>query len=95
MTVPNEYQLGASVKISTQFKDENGTLTDPTAVTLTLITPDGTTANLTPIANPTVGNYEYVYETVMVGSHYYRWYGNGVVDTAGEFGFVVKPSNFI
>lgn len=66
------YDLGDTVALGVQIKDDAGTLTDPSSITLTITLPDGTTSTPTPTHDDT-GLYSYAYVTTQAGRHVARW----------------------
>lgn len=92
----NEYPQGTVVTVSVEFKTEDGVLTDPTTVTLTVRKPDKTLVTVTPTPIST-GVYEGRVDTEggPEGNWYYRWDGSGTLEAAEEWGFIVKHSNVL
>ena len=75
-----------------KFKDDNGTLFDPTTVTATLTYPSGTmaaytTANVYPpvgVTNPSVGVYKLKVDCTQKGNYIVEWSGTGSAGAATE-----------
>lgn len=68
--------LGATRKLTTAVRDENGALTNASTISLTLLLPDGTTAGpfTTPaVTNPSTGVYTYNYVPNQAGRHIAEW----------------------
>jgi hypothetical protein len=73
--------------VTLDFTDSvNGVLTDPTALTLTITLPDGTTSPVTP-SHTSTGVYAGTYVPTMNGLHSYVWQATGVGQSTerGEF----------
>ena len=73
-----------------------GVATDPTAATLTVEKPDGSTTSYTAgqLAHPTVGTYTVVVSLDQHGPWYWRAVGTGTAQTTGETAFTVLHSRF-
>jgi len=84
------YDIGDAVILSSEFINSVGALDDPTAVTLEIVCPDGTTLHPTPTKDST-GKYHYRY-IVNNGYGYYfsTWRGVGIVDIVKEKRFPVR-----
>lgn len=68
------HDLGDTIRLSAECRDASGTLTNATAVTLTVTLPDGTTSGHAPVNPPAVtGQYSHDYVTVQAGRHGVRW----------------------
>ena len=85
----NEYELGTTVRLETEFKDLNGDPINPTTVALIVIRPDGVTDTVSIINNTDIGDYNGNYTSSVEGDHTYTWTG----DTPG-IGFTDIKSNF-
>lgn len=74
------YDENQAVKLSGAFT-VGGVATDPTTVTFTYRTPDGTetvqTYNPGNIVKDSVGNYHYIFTPLQAGSTVYLWQGTG------------------
>lgn len=87
-----KYDIGDGIRLSVVFSDAtNGAPGDPTVVTLTLQTPDGTVSGLI-VERDAVGRYHADYLTVQPGVHTYRWAGTGALPSAAEGVFTVARS---
>lgn len=82
--------VGDSIELRTTFTVD-GVPTNPTAVTLTVRAPDGTTTTPTP-ANTATGVYEATVSADQAGTWIYRWQGTGTVVGADEGTFYVGHS---
>ncbi|MGW7085018.1 hypothetical protein ACWGH2_16220 [Streptomyces sp. NPDC054871] len=70
------YDLGATARLTAECRDPGGTLTTPSAVTVTVTRPDGST--VTPATTATgTGVYQADYVTVAAGRHTVRWQFTG------------------
>lgn len=85
----NEYITGTSVRIKSQVTDPiAGGLVDPSALILSVMTPDGIVADVsTLIVKDEVGIYHADYITSQVGVHRYSWAGSGTVAAVGKGSF--------
>lgn len=66
------YDSGDLVPLTVEIKDANGTLTNASAITLTIGLPDGTSASPTP-TNPSTGRYQVDFLALQPGSHSVSW----------------------
>lgn len=72
------FDLGAVYPAALDVFNENGVLTDPSTVTLTITLPDGTTVTPTvPLPSTVAGQLRYAYQTVQSGRHEVRWVCTG------------------
>lgn len=71
----NEYELGSTTRFEVIFKDLAGNLISPTTVTFTVLRPDGVSTSVSTINNPSTGNYNALYTSVVVGDHTDTWMG--------------------
>jgi hypothetical protein len=87
------FDIGQGVVISVAFV-VSGVATDPTTVSLTYRTPDGTETVLTyaasQIIRDSVGNYHVVLTASQAGSTTYVWTGTGADITAISGSFFVR-----
>lgn len=85
--MPQNYEVGEPIRLTSRFEDVDGTATDPTTVTLTITAPDGTTTIITSPAaalhNPSTGEWYYDLTPDAPGTWTYRFAGTGAV-VAGE-----------
>lgn len=93
----NEYVVGQVVELSIEVR-VNGSLTDPTDLTLTIQEPDGTQAteeyNPGNIVNNGTGIFYLDLDTTggPAGRWTYRWVTTGTAAGAAEGEFIVKKS---
>jgi hypothetical protein len=66
MATTREFELGETVEIYVEVKDQDGTLVDATtSITTTIYNPDGTVAQAADgMTNLDTGKYDYFYTTV-------------------------------
>lgn len=101
MLTMNTYTLGATPRLRAEFRDADGELADPTAITFKIIEPDepatvteyayGTDAELVREAE---GIYYVDWETRVAGEHCYRFVGTGAVRAVAERHFAVDAGCF-
>ncbi|GMU80033.1 MAG: hypothetical protein AMXMBFR46_28210 [Acidimicrobiia bacterium] len=84
------HDIGDVVKLTGTFRDAAGDLADPTAVTVTVLEPDGTTSTPT-ASSASTGVWTATVSIDQSGTWRYRWAGTGVVVTAEEGAFDVRP----
>ncbi|MDE1904967.1 MAG: hypothetical protein KGH75_00770 [Rhodospirillales bacterium] len=93
MTMTSVYDENQAVKLSATFT-VGGVATDPTTVSLTYRTPDGTETVLTyaasQITKDSVGNYHVVLTVTQAGSTTYLWDGTGTDIAAISGSFFVR-----
>ena len=91
----NVYDIGDIVRVSVEFKNLTGTLTDPTTVTLKYRDPTGTLTDWTvtagEIVKDGVGLYHADVSPTAAGIWAYRFVGVGTLQAAEEGTFLVKP----
>lgn len=72
--------------------------TDPTTVTLKVIGPSGATDSYTyaggDLTQDSAGVYSKDLSLSSAGTYYYKWYGTGAAEAAGEGQFSVRTSQF-
>ena len=87
------YDINQAVKVSAAFT-VGGVATDPTTVSLTYRTPDGTETVLTyagaQITKDSTGNYHVVLTVTQAGSTVYVWDGTGTDIAAISGSFFVR-----
>lgn len=96
------YTLGALVRISCTFTDQNGVPTDPASVSAAIKTPTGTVTNYAypaTIVRDGVGLYHVDVSTTgasvaEAGTWVYRWASTGAGQAAAEGSFAVLVSAF-
>jgi hypothetical protein len=86
------FDLGAVVPLSVSLTGEDGQPADATAMTVTIMLPDGTTAS-TPVTSSPIGTYTYEYPTVQAGRHVVRWLATGANAGAYTDMFEVVPAD--
>lgn len=92
-----EIKPGNYVRLTGTFLNENGGLANPTTVTLTVETSDGTHATPTPTSSATgIWTYDYlVADDCPDGEVWYRFKGTGAVVSADEGYFLVLKSRVL
>lgn len=86
----NTYLQGSQVNVAGVFKI-NGTLNDPTTVTVKYRDPDGNTTTNSSPNNPSTGNYNIDIIVNIPGQWTYQFNGVGAVIANGENFFIVDP----
>lgn len=94
----NNYTLGQSPKLQATFRDDAGTLTDPTTVVFKVRTPGGVETTYTSadgVANDSPGVWSYQLAPLdEAGTWAYRVVGTGALDAAGEAQLFAERSYF-
>lgn len=90
-TFLGRFDYGDARTVSIDFKNAAGAAANPTAVTLTVKKPDGTTPLTTP-TNPSVGRWEAVVEFDSPGRWDFHWQGTGAVHEAARAYAIVERS---
>lgn len=93
------YQSGTTVTVTQTFSVA-GVATDPTTVTFTLLSPDGTENQYTfgidaRVTNPSVGEYSLELDPTILtvpGTYYYTVVGTGLVSASGSGDFTILGS---
>lgn len=67
------YDLGDTIPLSVEVRDNTSTLTNATSCTITITQPDGTTLGPTTITATTTGIYTYNYKPTQAGRHIIKW----------------------
>lgn len=93
MASPNLYTRGQQAKLTADYKDVNGVLTDPTTPTVKVRKPDGSVVADSPVRD-TTGQYHYVVTLDTDGVWAYRFESSGNLTTASEATLIVKRSAF-
>ncbi|WP_236241160.1 hypothetical protein [Streptomyces sp. CC228A] len=70
------YDLGATVRLTAECRDPDGTLTTAATAVVTVTLPDGTTATPT-VSETSTGVYEAEHVTTAAGRHTVRWVWTG------------------
>lgn len=92
------FDIGDLVRLSAAFS-VNQQDTDPTTLTLKILTPNGVEASHVygtdlAVVKDAVGHFHFDLNVTMAGAHYYRWQGTGNAQAALEGSFYVQPSQF-
>lgn len=98
MTI-NTYQKGDLPRLTALFKNSAGTATDPTTVRFKYTTPAGATTTLVygvdgALVKDSTGNYHVDLSLTAAGMWFYRWEGEGTVQSVQEGELTVEPSGF-
>ncbi len=91
------YNIGDLIRIQGTFKDINGTVVDPTNITLKVKVPAGTVSTYYypgTITRTSTGVYYFDFAITASGTHYYNWAGTGAYTVADESSFEVVSSVF-
>lgn len=97
--MPDEYEVGQTVRLETTFRDSAGALADPTTIVCTVENPSGTETAPTVGDDAGVGAYHADVTANLPGTWQWRWKGSGGglgtgVDAVDEGFFVVRRSAF-
>jgi hypothetical protein len=86
-----EYDIGTAVTLTATFRNDDGALADPTAVTITVKKPSGTTDVYTggALTHPSTGVYEVVVTPTESGNWRWKAVGTGAVTVAEQDVFQV------
>lgn len=88
----NSYQLNTLIQLQATFKGANGVVADPTAVSVSIRTPDDVINDYSP-TRVSVGVYTYDVLLNQPGPWIYNWQGTGVVEiTSGDVYLQVQRS---
>lgn len=92
----NTYDIGDVPHVRVEFKNESGTLIDPTAVYLKYRDPAGMTTTLTygvdaALVRESLGIYYAAIPITASGDWHYRWYSTGSGQASEEHWFRVRP----
>lgn len=90
----NVYDIGDLVTLSATFKNNAGTLTDPTTVIFRIKDPSGTVTSPSPIKDST-GLYHYDLSITLAGTYWYHFEGTGLCQDAEEAYFTVRKSQTV
>jgi hypothetical protein len=102
--VGDRWRLGNHAASAEAAFTTGGVATDPTAVTLTLVAPDGTTtvwawptpgASEGTLTREAVGRFYADQTWDQAGLHWCRLVGTGTVEAAAEWGVAVRPSRVL
>ena len=93
------FDIGDEFRISIQFRDANGALSDPSTVKLTLRSVTGIIAVWDyadgSLTKPSVGNYYRDYTGQLSGDYWGRWESVGNPTLAEEFHFRIRESKVL
>jgi hypothetical protein len=87
----NNYDIGDLVRVTAEFKDIAGVVTDPTTVKLR-VRVNGVTSTYDDAVRDSAGEYHRDLSILSAGVYTYRWLGTGAVQTAKESSFSVKAA---
>ncbi len=90
----NAYNFGASVRLSAEFSNASGTLTDPTIITLKTEDPSGIEDTYTDAVKDSTGLYHRDITVSKAGIWHWRWIAEGAVSQVDEGEFSVNPTVF-
>lgn len=94
----NTHKLGNAVRVRVVFRDLDGELLDPAAVTCMIKTPDGTETSyvygVDAVVRDSEGVYHFWVATPDAGTYHYRWKGEDSVEIGNEDEFEVEESAF-
>lgn len=90
--MPNQVNIGDLLRIQAVFKNLNGVITDPTSVSLKIVTPDGVTTTKVygtdiEVVKSDTGTYYWDYTIAQKGFHRYWAVGTGLVQAVEESTF--------
>lgn len=85
----SSFDIGDRLTITATFRDQADTLINPTAVTLTVLSPDGVPTVLVPTMSST-GVWTATFAPDMAGTWNYRWGGTGALVAAEEGTFTIR-----
>ena len=93
------YNLGALVRCSVEFRDDDDALTDPAVVKFSVATPAGTVTTYTygtdaALVKASTGAYHVDVNANVVGRWPYRFFSTGSAQSAVESAFIVSESAF-
>ena len=93
--IPHTHDLGALVKVTGIFTDEEGDSLDPTAVKMSWRTPAGVNTTKVYVTDAEVvkeepGEYYVLLDANESGLWYYRWWSTGTGQAAKEFQYSIN-----
>lgn len=92
--MPGTYNIGDLVVLTAAFANETTrNAANPTATTIIVRAPDGTTSTPAP-ANPSTGTFTAQVSATQSGEWLWRAVGTGAVQAAGQSSFYVTPNSF-
>lgn len=77
------YDVGDQVRLEVTFAASDGIGTNPSAVVLAILAPDGTSSTPTPVSSGS-GVYYHLLTLTQAGRWRYRWTGTGAVIASEE-----------
>lgn len=90
MSQPNRYDIGNQIQLTATFTQvSNGSLVNPTTVTIQILDPSGVTTSPT-VSNPSTGIYTVLFTTTIPGRHAWKAKGTGTVIASGPGEFIVN-----
>lgn len=91
-----DYTQGTLLRLTGTFKNLGGALADPTAITLKVQKPDGTSTSYTyagaQVVKQSTGVYYYDVDLNQAGTWYYRYEGTSACQAAGQDSFSVTAA---
>lgn len=95
--VYDDIDIGALVRVSVEFTDNNGNDIDPSAVFFRTMDPTGTIATYTfgtdiGLKRDSLGRYHFDVSASIAGDWLCRWYSTGTGQTAEDAAFTVEGS---
>jgi hypothetical protein len=91
------YDIGDTVRVTGTFTDATDSLRDPTAINLTIRSPNGRVTNITYAAGQIIksgtGVYYYDVDANEPGRWFYRFWSTGSYKAAGEESFLIRDAN--
>jgi hypothetical protein len=92
------YQVGDVARLTGEFRDQAGTLVDPSTVAVKIRAPSGTIKTLfygvDAVERSGLGTYHYNLRLRSSGLWHYRFEATGTIATAAERGLRVEPTQF-
>ncbi len=87
----NSYPANTTIRLSVVFKDSNGTATDPTTVTATVLDPTEASTNPT-VVKDSVGDYHADLTPSVAGEWDYTFAGTGSLVASASASFFIQPA---
>lgn len=92
-TAPLRWHLGDVVALAAEVRDEDGTLTNPGAMSLLVVHEDGNEDDLTgDLVATEAGRFEVAYAPAVTGRHLAKWTATGDLAGVATFVFDVDPT---